>query len=344
MQLTTLKVMKMTGELINLSQSILKLYLHIFELEQKNQDTEYLEEVVIRLSRKETELLDRIIRDDEEIKKLNQYISEHYKEDADLYQVLLRNTDEYDDMLVNFRIAHKANTLYPNLEIDSLINLTDSDILMIERQDNTDDVTYEDDNVDMKFNSYYDSLLTRTYDRVSSGLKLHYLKEYFTYYEALFTQDDILTLNRYQKLLKYIYPSLEENKELEFIPSIFRNNFSNNTQQVIFDVSIVTTLEDNFDYIINSILHVEEKIAFYQISNLLFYTIFLASLETVLTLLSDNLYIEMRDRYNQQFEKIFVEEKITCFLKPIHMIQEEFKKRDEKIGKSNNNNFYKVYY
>ena len=136
----------------------------------------------------------------------------------------------------------------------------------------------------------------------------------------------------------------EVNKELEFIPSIFRNNFSNNTQQVIFDVSIVTTLEDNFDYIINSILHVEEKIAFYQISNLLFYTIFLASLETVLTLLSDNLYIEMRDRYNQQFEKIFVEEKITCFLKPIHMIQEEFKKRDEKIGKSNNNNFYKVYY
>lgn len=247
-------------------------------------------------------------------------------------------------MLVNFRIAHKANTLYPNLEIDSLINLTDSDILMIERQDNMDDVTYEDDNIDMEFNSYYDSLLTRTYDRVSSGLELHYLKEYFTYYEALFTQDDILTLNRYQKLLKYIYPSLEENKELEFIPSIFRNNFSNNTQQVIFDVSIVTTLEDNFDYIINSILYVEEKIAFYQISNLLFYTIFLASLETVLTLLSDNLYIEMRDRYNQQFEKIFVEEKTTCFLKPIHMIQEEFKKRDEKIVKSNSNNFYKVYY
>ena len=52
----------------------------------------------------------------------------------------------------------------------------------------------------MEFNSYYDSLLTRTYDRVSSGLELHYLKEYFTYYEALFTQDDILTLNRYQKL------------------------------------------------------------------------------------------------------------------------------------------------
>ena len=334
----------MTGELINLSQSILRLYLHIFELEQKKQDTEYLEEVVIRLSRKETELLDIIIRDDEEIKKLNQYISEHYKEDVDLYQVLLRNTDEYDDMLVNFRIAHKANTLYPNLEIDSLINLTDSDILMIERQDNTDDVTYEDDNIDMEFNSYYDSLLTRTYDRVSSSLELHYLKEYFTYYEALFTQYDILTLNRYQKLLKYIYPSLEENKELEFIPSIFRNNFSNNTQQVIFDVSIVTTLEDNFDYIINSILHVEEKIAFYQISNLLFYTIFLASLETILTLLSDNLYIEMRDRYNQQFEKIFEEEKTTCFLKPIHMIQEEFKKRDEKIGKSNNNNFYKQYY
>ena len=46
----------------------------------------------------------------------------------------------------------------------------------------------------------------------------------------------------------------------------------------------MTTLEDNFDYIINSILHVEEKIAFYQISNLLFYAIFLASLETVLTL------------------------------------------------------------
>ena len=334
----------MTGELINLSQSILRLYLHIFELEQKKQDTEYLEEVVIRLSRKETELLDRIIRDDEEIKKLNQYISEHYKEDADLYQVLLRNTDEYDDMLVNFRIAHKANTLYPNLEIDSLINLTDSDILMIERQDNMDDVTYEDDNIDMEFNSYYDSLLIRTYDRVSSGLKLHYLKEYFTYYEALFTQDDILTLNRYQKLLKYIYPSLEENKELEFIPSIFRNNFSNNTQQVIFDVSIVTTLEDNFDYIINSILHVEEKIAFYKISNLLFYTIFLASLETILILLSDNLYIEMRDRCNQQFEKILEEEKTTCFEKPIHMIQEEFKKRDEKIGKSNSNNFYKVYY
>ena len=70
MQLTTLKVMKMTGELINLSQSILKLYLHIFELEQKKQDTEYLEEVVIRLSRKETELLDRIIRDDEEMDQL----------------------------------------------------------------------------------------------------------------------------------------------------------------------------------------------------------------------------------------------------------------------------------
>ena len=42
--------------------------------------------------------------------------------------------------------------------------------------------------------------------------------------------------------------------------------------------------------------------------------------------------------------KILEEEKTTCFEKPIHMIQEEFKKRDEKIGKSNNNNFYKVYY
>lgn len=160
---------------------------------------------------------------------------------------------------------HIKPILFIPFRNDSLINLTDSDILMIERQDNTDDVTYEDDNIDMEFNSYYDSLLTRTYDRVSSGLELHYLKEYFTYYEALFTQDDILTLNRYQKLLKYIYPSLEENKELEFIPSIFRNNFSNDTQQVIFDVSIVTTLEDNFDYIINSILNVEKGTTFYKI-------------------------------------------------------------------------------
>lgn len=344
MQLTTLKVMKMTGELINLSHSILRLYLHIFELEQKKQDTKNLEEIIIHLSKKETELLDRIIRDDEELKKLNRYISEHSKEDVDLYQVLLRNTDEYDDMLANFRITHKANTLYPNLEIDSLINLTDSDILMIERQDNTDDVTYEDDNVDMEFNSYYDSLLIRTYDRVSSGLGLHYLKEYFTYYEAFFTQDDILKLNRYQKLLKYIYPSLEENKELEFIPSIFRNNFSNDTQQVIFDVSIVTTLEDNFDYIINSILHVEEKLAFYQISNLLFYIIFLASLETNLTLFSDNLYIEMRDNLNQKFEMILKEKKNACFEKPIRIIQEAFIERNEKIEKENIHYLQKIYH
>ena len=45
-----------------------------------------------------------------------------------------------------------------------------------------------------------------------------------------------------------------------------------------------------------------------------------------------------------RYQKILEEEKTTCFEKPIHMIQEEFKKRDEKIGKSNNNNFYKVYY
>lgn len=330
----------MTGELINLSQSILRLYLHIFELEEKKQDTEYLEEVVIRLSRKETELLDRIIRDDEEMNQLFKYISEHSKDYVDLYQILLRNTDEYDDMLVNFRISHKANTLYPNLEIDSLINITDSDILMIESDYESD----EDDPINMEFNSYYDSLLSRTYDRVLSSLELHYLKEYFVSWKDLFTQDDILKLNRYQKLLKYIYPLLEENKELEFIPNVFRNHFSNDTQQKIFDVSIVTALEDTFDYIINTILYIEKGTNSYQVSNLLFYTIFLSSLQANLTLLSDNLYIEMRDRANQQFEKILVEEKNACFLKPIHMIQEEFKKRDEKIGKSNSNNFYKVYY
>ena len=274
MQLTTLKVMKMTGELINLSQSILKLYLHIFELEQKKQDTEYLEEVVIRLSRKETELLDRIIRDDEEMDQLFKYISEHSKDYVDLYQILLRNTDEYDDMLVNFRISHKANTLYPNLEIDSLINITDSDILMIESDYESD----EDDLINMEFNSYYDSLLSRTYDRVLSSLELHYLKEYFVSWKDLFTQDDILKLNRYQKLLKYIYPLLEENKELEFIPSVFRNHFLNDTQQKIFDVSIVTALEDTFDYIINTILYLEKGTNSYQVSNLLFYTIFLSSL------------------------------------------------------------------
>lgn len=330
----------MTVELINLSQSILKLYLHIFELEQKKQDTEYLEEVVIRLSRKETELLDRIIRDDEEMDQLFKYISEHSKDYVDLYQILLRNTDEYDDMLVNFRISHKANTLYPTLEIDSLIDLADGDILMIESDYESD----EDDPINMEFNSYYDSLLSRTYDRVLSSLELHYLKEYFVSWKDLFTQDDILKLNRYQKLLKYIYPLLEENKELEFIPSVFRNHFLNDTQQKIFDVSIVTALEDTFDYIINTILYIEKGTNSYQVSNLLFYTIFLSSLQAILTLLSDNLYIEMRDRCNQQFEKILEEEKTTCFEKPIHMIQEEFKKRDEKISKSNSNNFYKVYY
>ena len=340
MQLTTLKVMKMTGELINLSQSILKLYLHIFELEQKNQDTKYLDEVVIRLSRKETELLDRIIRDDEEMDQLFKYISEHSKDYVDLYQILLRNTDEYDDMLVNFRISHKANTLYPTLEIDSLIDLADGDILMIESDYESD----EDDPINMEFNSYYDSLLSRTYDRVLSSLELHYLKEYFVSWKDLFTQDDILKLNRYQKLLKYIYPLLEENKELEFIPSVFRNHFLNDTQQKIFDVSIVTALEDTFDYIINTILYLEKGTNSYQVSNLLFYTIFLSSLQANLTLLSDNLYIEMRDRANQQFEKILVEKKNACFEKPIYMIQEEFKKRDEKIEKENICYLQKIYH
>ena len=340
MQLTTLRVIKMTEELINLSQSILKLYLHIYELEQKNQDTSNLKEIVIRLSGRETELLDKIIHDNEETNKLFKYILKHSKENVDLYQILLRNTDEYDDMLVNFRIAHKANILYPTLESNDLVELCDSDILMIE----SDDDIYGDDSINMAFNSYYDSLLMRTYDRVSSSLESHYLKEYFASYKNIFTQGDILKLNRYQKLLKYVYPSLEENKELEFIPSVFRGNFSNDTQQKIFDVSIVTVLENNLYYIINSILYVEEKNTFYQISSLLFYTIFLSSLETNLTLFSDNLYIEMRDNLNQKFEMILKEKKNACFEKPIRIIQKAFIERNEKIEKENIHYLQKIYH
>lgn len=311
--------MKELEKLINISGSILKLYRHIIELEENNQDTTAFYDIVKRLSKLESEILEFIINDNYTL--LNKFLDAYDTNDYDIYKIILTNQLDCEELLMYFRIIHKSNIIFPTLDNSHLLNFVDEDIAMIQKNSDSDIIT----------NIFFDLLLTKAYDKTISNLEMFYIQKHLSEQTIISSEINISKIRRYQILTRYLYPSLENNSLSDNVSNILRMEKSNETQKIIFELTIYNVIIDEINFIINSILYCQENSSYYETNSSTLYLLYLSSLEAYLNILNDSSYIQIRDDLNVKFDELLQNENNIKYFEPIILIRNQFDKRNEKI-------------
>ena len=314
-------------KLANISHSILKLYRHIIELEENNQDTTIFCDMLARLSQLENNLLEEIIKDSSKFVYLIQFLEKHRKDDYNIYKIFLTNQLDVDDFLICLRIIHKANMILPI--IDDFNDFMGENVAIIEEN-------MGDDMVDSMF---FELLLTKAFDKTISNLELFYLQEHLENEVVSTSEIDISKVRRYQLLSKYLYPYLENSILTDYVPSIFRMENSSSRQKEIYEKNILQFIMFELNFIINNILCGFENSSYYETNISTLYLIFFSSLEAHLAILDDDAYIKVRDNINHSLDNLM--QRKSHDLKPIILIRNQLDERTKKISNTLEKQKYK---
>ena len=306
------------NELLNISNSILKLYRHIIDLSDNNQDTTVFWEIVNRLSKCETELLEKIVTDYQKIDALDEILSTDDNNSA--YGLLLTNDNEHDNILVSYRIRIKMNSMLLRVSDDILLKLYSISIPIVKI----------DGNPNLIVPSFYNYLLNNAYTRDIANLEYLYIQ---TQLEKTDFSEEInfQRVKQYQTMLKYIFPSLE-NPTYNNISNLFHSDEVSDIQKNIFDRTLHIQICNQIFTTATLILNSEQVAKNYNIDSNTFSFLCSTILYSNLAILNDEDYIQIRDDLNGQLLRLLSSGATVknCF---IDLIQKRFAERDKKINK-----------
>lgn len=307
------------NELLNISNSILKLYRHIIDLSDNNQDTTVFWEIVNRLSKCETELLEKIVTDYQKIDALDEILSTDDNNSA--YGLLLTNDNEHDNILVSYRIRIKMNSMLLRVSDDILLKLYSISIPIVKI----------DGNPNLIVPSFYNYLLNNAYTRNIANLEYLYIQ---TQLEKTDFSEEInfQRVKQYQTMLKYIFPSLENPTYNNNISNLFHSDEVSDIQKNIFDRTLHIQICNQIFTTATLILNSEQVAKNYNIDSNTFSFLCSTILYANLAILSDEDYIKIRDNLNIQLLRLLSSGATVknCF---IDLIQKRFAERDKKINK-----------
>ncbi len=307
------------NELLNISNSILKLYRHIIDLSDNNQDTTVFWEIVSRLSKCETELLEKIVADCQKIVALDEILNTDNNSSA--YDLLLTNDYEHDDVLVSYRIRTKMSAMILRASDDVLLRLYDVSIPIVK--------ICGEPNVIVP--SFYNYLLYNAYIRNATNLECLCIQSQLEKTDSS-EKIDFQRVKQYQTMLKYIFPFLENAVCNDSVSNLFHDNGISDIQKNIFNRTLYAKIGNQISTVATLILNSERASEIYDIDSNTFSFLCSTILYSNLAILNDEDYIQIRDDLNGQLLRLLSSGATikNCF---IDLIQKRFAERDKKINK-----------